>query len=260
MARLLTLDYSTGSFTQWYNMLNTTWIGSPGSWPAYGQHPAQIVPLGDCGYAARFECGPGDVLPGLTSERTEVEIEVGPNLANTTLWYAFSIKFDESWPDQSSLGWLHPLQFRDQISGPISPTITFGWADTPETRSGYWYMKWNPQVTPGVAADTEIPGGRPGGNLVCIAEMPLELGKWHDIKTRIHWSSDDAVGTVQLWRNGVRQTFGERAGGGTTFTGRTLCPGASGVTIHQGIYRKAIAETSIVYHTGLRVADSEEDL
>lgn len=250
MTQLFTGDYSSASFRQWPEILTTQYQGATSAWPADGQYPAQIVALGDCGYAARYELRPGDVLPELSSERVEVTGEDSWAPANTTRWYAFSIKFDSTWPDQTSLGWLEVLQFRDNVGGSVSPTVSFGWAVVDGVRSGYWYLKHNPQSAPGV-------GLSPTNNLTPVAEMPLDLGLWQDIKLRVTWSTDDAVGTLKLWRNGVSQTL---VGGSDTFTGRTLCPGSTAANAHQGIYRAPTAKTNILYHAGFRVADTEDTL
>lgn len=270
MARLFTGDYSNGKLSQWGSMLTAQFNTDAINHPATGSYPAQIISLGDCGYSARYELRPGDTVlgSGLTSERCEAVCEAtagSPAFAavGTTRWYAFSLKFDESWPEQTEIGWMNLVQWRDASVGG-SPVLSFGW-DVPEAPGfnvGYWPLRWNPQSSPGVGGLTLT------GYAAPIAQMPLDLGRWHDIKMRVVWSTDDAVGSVQLWHNGIRQTFtseygGSTIDGGSTFLGRTATPQTTpspGAAPHQGIYREPSAETNILYHAGFRMADNESSL
>ena len=77
---------------------------------------------------------------------------------------------------------------------------------------------------------------------------------------QICWSTSDTTGFVQLWLNGVRQTFTD---GSQTFYVRTLIPGAARPSVYykEGYYREnGIVPTGIVYHTGFRCAAAEEAL
>ena len=111
--------------------------------------------------------------------------------------------------------------------------------------NGNWSLMINKQSSPGAYLE-----------IFSIFDVPLGT-EWHDVTMQISWSASDATGWVRLWHNGVRQTF---IGGGDTYFVRTLVPGDPTVYYQEGYYRKAMAPTGIVYHTGFRCADSEDAL
>ncbi len=267
MTRLFTADYSTGDFSQWtaLTQANRPYQELGYEWPHTGAYPAQIVSADcpDAGYAARFEVRSGDVPSGFSSgERCEVISTSGYDLVGTTRWYAFSVKFDSAFPTDhpNDVGWGNVMQWHDHPNGAGSPVLSMGWAaSTVSGQSpGYWYLFQSKQSAPLTYVGDALP----------LVELPMDVGQWQDIKLRVVWKQDD-TGTVQLWRNGVRQTFTEAAGGGTTFTGQTVCPpggggspAVTGVMPQQGYYRhiQVGAPTGVVYHRGYRVADSEGSL
>jgi len=261
MTRLWTADYSTGDFNQWDTVLNKYRYTAGYDYPRTGLYPAQIVSDNpDGGYCVRVEVRDGDVPSGFpTGDRCEMIASAGSAAAvGTTRWYAFSIKFDSTFPNNhAELGWGNVTQFHDLPGGAGSPVIGFGWpvADSDGYRAGYWYLNQAPQSAPAVFTGDALP----------IAELPMRLGEWQDIKLRVVWKQD-TTGTVQLWVDGERQTFTAAAGGGTTWTGQTVCPSGgghtiTGVQIQQGYYRQTtITETGIVYYKGTRMADSEASL
>ena len=58
-----------------------------------------------------------------------------------------------------------------------------------------------------------------GANETVVWNHPLERGAWHDFILHVKWSSDPAVGFVELWYDGqqvLRKTTGE-----TMYPGRT---------------------------------------
>jgi hypothetical protein len=245
--RLFTGDYSTGNFSQWPSVQN---IGYDGDGVHYvPTYSATVVDDPAKGKAARFEVHTGDTPADMPSgERSEVG-ETSANTftpAETTRWYAFSIKFDPTFPtDHNQLGWGVTNQWQSDNVG--SPTITFGW----ESRSGgggpdgYWSLFQQPQTSPGVYL----------GQDVRLLDVPLDLGNWIDVVMQAHWSPSDARGWVNVWVNGARQTF---LTGGQTFIGRTMIPGASYVHYHEGYYRQnGIVTTGIIYHANFRMADSQ---
>jgi hypothetical protein len=244
--RLFTGDYSTGDFSQWGKVQNKGYNGDELHYvPTYS---ATVVDDATKGKAGRFEVHTDDIPPGMpTGARSEVEQD--PHASEgSTRWYAFSIKFDSAFPtNHGSLGWGITNQFRsDGISS--EPTINFGFlGDTPDN---HWSLIHIPQSAPLVQIGT-----------VRLLDFPLDEGHWHDIKMRVVWSASDETGSVQIWYDGVRQTFPASVGGGQTFTGRTMIPGDSFVYYKEGYYRESgIAPTGIVYHAGFRIADSEDAL
>jgi hypothetical protein len=259
--RLFTGDFSTGDFSQWPVVNNKL---SPGPSSGYvPQYPATVISEDkDCGYIARFEVREGDVPFG-SGERSEVSDDGSAGTAvmdGETAWYAFSIKFDETFPDdQWSVGWGIVIQWHD-LATDFSPVLSFGWK-TPNpgdpNADGKWFLVQNQQD----ASGTQLGGDNPQ----MLLELPLNQGEWHDFKMQIKMSGstssdggDPDSGLVRVWRNGVAQTL---LGGSTTFIGQTIVPGVAGVKNQLGLYRQLdTAPTGIVYHTGFRVADSEDSL
>lgn len=262
MTRLFTGDYSTGDFSQWYSLGNkfaTTGLNHGNEYPRTGFYPAATISEDkDCGYIARYELRTGDRpdWDSVSVDRSETFGKaLSAALVGDTTWYAMSIKFAADFPtDHQALGSGIVTQFHDHPSALSSPVLALGWAlpGTTGFRSGYWYLRHNPQAAP-----LTFLGAQP------LFEFPFNPGQWHDIKLQIKWAQDNA-GFVNLWWNGVRQTL---LTGGQTFTGQTLCPSGVGpaneilgATIQQGYYRASIAPTGVVYHTGFRMADSEASL
>lgn len=242
MTRLFTGDYSRGNLLQWDGVVNIVAQADPPEYP--GGYPLKVIGQGDSGYIARFEVRDGDVPTGYpTGERSEVA-DAATTPVDATYWYAFSFKFDTTWPASHADWGVIVSQFK---SDPNShPTLS--WGVDGDTPTGQFALMHTPQSAPLVALSFDR-----------ILYLPLDLGKWHDIKMQVHWSGNDVDGFVQVWHNGVRQTF---EGGGQTFTGRTIVPGDTVSHCRQGIYRflNATTETDIVYHTGFRMADSEASL
>lgn len=272
MTRIWTGDYSNGTFSQWEGLHNSTYVwGESGvygpAWPTKVGHSAEIVPLGGgCGNAARFELRSGERPYYGGGERTEVHgLTMGGSYAplNSTRWYSFSVKFgDTTFPNigDSGVSWLTVCQFSFTPTHPTSPVLQFGYpaAGTAGATSGKWYLMQTPSTAVGDGTYTYDNSGVP----TLIAEMPVNPGEWHDIKMQATWKSDTS-GSVKLWRNGSAQTL---LTGGTTFTGKTAIASSgattiSGVTAGQGIYRNyTTTPTMIVYHTGFRMADTEDGL
>lgn len=252
MTRLFTADYSTGNFDQWALMDNVvTQNGGPSLYQgSLGGYPAQIVALGDGGYCGRFEVRAGDVpATQPTGERSQVgeghATELTP--AESTRWYAFSVKFDTTFPtNHGSLGWAVTNQFKSGVDG--NPTLSLQFLGfTPDDHVSLVHV---PQSEPLVQL-----------GLHRILDFPLDRGNWHDFKFRIVWSPLDANGSVQVWYDGVRQTFRAEVGGGQTYTGRTMIPDTDFVAYSEGLYRESgIGPTGIIFHKDFRIADSEADL
>jgi hypothetical protein len=251
--RLFTADYSTGNFLQWEDVENVNYPGGPASEyiPSY---PARVVEDSVRGHCGRFEVRTGDVPAGMpTGERSQVgEYPYTTRTpAETTRWYAFSMKFDASFPtNHTELGWGITNEWKSGVMKG-SPTVMWGWAPGGGP-DGYWSLFWNPQSSPGVFV----------GRNVRLVDVPMNPGKWIDVKMQVRWSPSDANGYLNVWVNGARQTFLAEAGGGQTFTGRTMIPGDTGLVHYtEGYYRQnGIAPTGIVYTAGFRMADSQDSL
>ena len=76
---------------------------------------------------------------------------------------------------------------------------------------------------------------------------------------QICWSTSDSTGFVQLWLNGVRQTFTD---GSQTYYVRTLIPGAATPSVYykEGYYQNGIVPTGMSTTPGFRCAAAEEAL
>ncbi|WP_018599144.1 polysaccharide lyase [Mycobacterium sp. 155] len=240
-ARLCTGDYSTGDFSQWQYVQNQGYLGS-GAGYAPPNYSALIVEDPVKGQVARFEVRPGDV-PGFGgSERSEVE--GGGNTGGAegqTLWYAFSTRFDPSFPqNHADLGWELTNQWHSNAEIGSPP---IGWYV--DMRNGFWSLTVQKQSSPGVYRQ-----------VFSIFDVPLGTD-WHDIKMQIHWSASDDNGWIRLWHNGQRQRF---TNGDDTFHVRTLIPGESSVYYKEGLYRAPTTTSDIVYHSGFRCGTDESDL
>ncbi len=276
MTRLFTGDFSTGDFRQFEHIYNKFgFAGYPDTAniaEGFWRHSIRTVADGDAGYVGRFEVRAGDTAtldPANQKERSEAALFGDADSVGKTRWIAFSLKFDESFPlDMNTRGWGTVFQIHDYPNALSSPVIAFGWAGNAasrptEFRPGYWYLTQNEQPTLG----TWGPDPQPKS----LLEIPMNVGKWHDIKMRVKYAQD-STGFIELWINSVRQTF---LTGGETFTGQTLLPSGGGANqsvtgahLAIGLYRQHGASmtppqnnpTGIVYHKGLRVAYTEDSL
>lgn len=240
-ARLFNGDYSTGDFRQW-DVVQTKSYNSTGSnyVPTYSASIAQDPAKGNVG---RFEVRRGDVPSFGGGERSEVQ--AGNSTGGTegqTRWYAFSTKFDTTFPqNHADLGWGLTNQWHADSSAGSPPV---GWYV--DVKNGFWSLVIHRQSAPGTYINT-----------FSIIDVPLAVGTWHDVKMQVTWSKSDTVGAIKLWLNGVPQTF---TNGSTTYNVRTLIPGTSSVYYKEGMYRQPMTPTAIVYHAGFRAATAEGGL
>jgi hypothetical protein len=80
---------------------------------------------------------------------------------------------------------------------------------------------------------------------------------WHKIVVHRKWSSNEAVGFVEIWYDDVKQALTD---GTRKMFMRTLKDGYS-ARMHQGIYRSnAIGGTAVIYLDGLRVGTSRKSV
>lgn len=253
-------DYRTNNFSQWPGVQNKLWnstgSGYDGLPPGY---PATIYDdaHNSGGKAALFEVRDGDIAVG--SERSEV---VGDSSTGGTegqsRWYKFATKFDATFPNNhitydSGNGWGVVNQWH-ATGGSGQPPITLGFrpwsvngAPYTATPTGYWsitYAKMDSSFTV-LFQDA-------------IMHIPMNIGSWNDIKMHVVWSGSDATGSIELWHNGVKQSF---LTGGTVFNMRTMVPGDSYTYYKEGYYRNQnLTWTAKVHHTGFLCAATEADL
>ena len=236
-------DYSTGDFSQWRTVQTRSYNGDGATYvPTYS---ASMVRDAIRGMVARFEVRSGDVPNFGGGERAEVQSTQAQTggTEGQTLWFAFSTKFDptfsmdyDGWPQWGITNQWHPT------SSTGSPPFSFGL-----TSGGTWSLRVNPQSSPGVYLGGER----------SIWTVPMDRGSWHDIKMQVHFSTSDTGGWIQLWQNGVRQTFND---GSDTYYCATIIPTTTSVYYKEGLYRAPKATTDIVYHSGFRSATTEAGL
>lgn len=241
---LMNGDYSTGNFSQWEVLQNRVYNSTAANYPGTFYGATIITDPTKSQLVARYEVRSGD-NPGFSpgTERSQVQAPVSTTggTEGQIRWYAFSVRFDSTFPQDHAdrgfgvtNGW-HPTSSTG--SGPIQ------WAT--HWRNGYWNFLANRQSAPGTYIDT-----------LNMWEIPLGTA-WHDVKLQVLFSASDSTGWVQMWHNGVRQTF---RNGTQTYSVRTLVPGASSVYYKEGYYSNAMTPTRIVYNTNFRCATTEAGL
>ncbi len=236
-------DYSTGDFSQWWvQCKNYNDAGS--AFP--GSYSASIVGDPNYGKAARFEVRTGDVPPFGGGERSEVSGgSASGGREGDVRWYRLATRFDETFPgNHADLGWGVTNQWHDEAPGG-SPPISW----TVGEQNGQWTL---------VAERQSRPAGYLGS--VVLFSTPLAVGSWHDVTMQVCWSASDSAGFVELWHNGVQQTFTD---GTQTYRVRTMVPGSGAPAVYykEGYYRdNGIGTTGIVYHSRFRCAASQDAL
>ncbi|HKP43751.1 polysaccharide lyase [Mycobacterium sp.] len=236
-------DYSTGDFSQWWVQCKD-YNGEGSSFP--GSYSARIVADPSYGNAARFEVRTGDVAPFGGGERSEVSGgDSSGGVEGQVRWYRFATKFDPTFPsDHASLGWGLTNQWHGDSSAGTPP---LNWSVSEQ--NGQWTLLADRQSSPGAYLGK-----------VALFSTPLDVGSWHDVKMQVCWSTSDSAGFVELWHNGVRQTFTD---GSQTYHLRTLVPSSAVPSVYykEGYYREnGIAPTGIVYHAAFRCAATEAAL
>lgn len=254
-------DYLTGDLSQWDSVQNVDYNSTGvGYQPklhtnADGQtyYPIQVVDDAVYGKAARFEVHGGDYPGFVSGDRSEVgdngqHDQTGEGV---TRWYRFAFKLDPTFPaDHTYPNWCVLNQWHMTTNG--SPPFGFSCGE-----AGYITLVVAPQSSPMNFLS----------NNGAIWKTPYANGTWHEFKMCVTFSADDKIGQIQLWHNGVRQTFigdnGYGSGIGTdTYHVRTLVPGAGGSTFYkEGYYRaQNITAPGVVYHARMRAAATEDGL
>ena len=254
--RIFIGDYSTGDFSQWTTVQLKGYNGPPSGYvPTYS---AQVVDDAVKGKAATFEVRDGDTPPWGGGERSQVTADgsAADAYEGDTRWYALSTRFDPTFPQNHGwgprdIGFGLTSQFHGLLDG--SPPVAFF------SEGANMVLKIQQQGAGAVHLHD-----------FNIWETPMST-TWHEIKMQIHWSTDDSLGWIRLWHNGIPQTFlqgpaGTRADNNTTYYIRTLVPsnppGGEGIFFAQGYYRavEPTSPTGIVYHAGFTVAVDEAGL
>lgn len=260
---IFTGDYSTGDFRQWdsvqnvdYNSDGATYTPKLHTNPVDGQtyYPLSLQNDQTYGKAARFEVHGGDYPGFVSGDRSEVGDNSGVSggAAGQTRWYHLAIKLDPNFPaDHTYPNWASLSQWHMTGAGGSGP---FGFTCG---QAGYITFVVEPQSSPMTFL----------GNNGAIWKIPYGNGTWHDFIIKVVYSTSDSVGEIQLWHNGVQQTFiadnnyGTGAGT-TTYHVRTLVPNAGdSVYYKEGYYRaRDIPTPGVVYHAGFRSGATKADV
>jgi hypothetical protein len=217
-------DYDTGDLSQWSGHQNL--------------RPYSLTmvrsPVRQGGYAARFEVRNGDdplcaAGWGCYGDRSEVQMSTGETEGQER-WYSWSTMIASDFPRYAT--WQVISQWHADADG--SPPIGFYAVDDDLV------LQFHRFSAPGSPID-----------IVNAWKGPLRRGQWQDIRLHVKWSGSDSVGFVELWINGVQQTFDN---GQTRRYIRNMYPGVSNY-FKQGLYRQGgLSQTGVVYHDGFRMS------
>ena len=217
-------DYDTGDLSQWSGHQNL--------------RPYSLTmvksPVRQGAYAARFEVRSGDdplcaAGWGCFGDRSEVQMSTGESEGQER-WYSWSTMVAADFPRYST--WQVISQWHADADG--SPPIAFFAVNDDLVLQMHRYS------SPGNPID-----------IVNVWKGSLRRGQWQDIRMHVKWSGSDSVGFVELWINGVQQTFDN---GQTRRYIRNMYPGVSNY-FKQGLYRQGgLSQTGVVYHDGFRMS------
>jgi hypothetical protein len=173
---------------------------------------------------ARFEVREGDIEPETGSNRAELS---GPT-------------FSEG----------QDIFVRDAIRVPTSSTFSGSWQIIQQLHETEW------GGSPGVALFLDSSRGLKliaGDGSPTFWQGPqLQADRWYDLVYRVKLSQDAAVGFVEVWLNGVKQTV---SSGTTRVYGRTIQTQHTYLKV--GIYRTSSSSgTSVVEHDNIVVGTS----
>lgn len=248
--RVFTGDFETGNLAQ-FDVCQTAVYNGPCQDLDNSDHHGlrvQTAVRRQGEYAARFEIRDGDRPAICCGERSEVDPGMAGQVSEgDDLWYQWSTLFDQAFPaDHARQGWGLVTQWHSSAADGPPPVGLYV-----DVANGMWGLRINQQAVAGVAQATFVQW-----------QTALATGTWHDMKLHIKFSEDERVGFVELWHNGLRQTFtGAPCAGQTRCGVRTLVPLGGGAYFKQGYYRdENVRDVGVVYHDGLSIARSEADL
>jgi hypothetical protein len=217
-------DYNTGDLSQWSGHQNLS---------SYSLTTVRS-PVREGGYAARFEVRQGDdplcaAGYGCFGDRSEVQMSTGETEGQER-WYSWSTMFSSDFPRYPN--WQVVSQWHSNANG--SPPIGF------YVVNDSLVLQFHRYSSPDHPIDIVTPWSG-----------PLRRGQWQDIRLHVKWSGSDSVGFVELWINGVAQTFDN---GQTRRYIRNMYPGIPNY-FKQGYYRQSgLPATGVIYHDGFRMS------
>jgi hypothetical protein len=218
-------DWETGNTSQWSTVQTVN------------SQRVQAVrsPVRQGSYAGRFEVRPGEDpfcsggSGGCYGPRAEVSLNTNETEGQER-WYEWSSLVDQSVPSTAAF------------------QVISQWHSTVDGRPPVAWFVENDDLLLMVH-----PYRAPGDQIAFIRAWkgPVKRGTWRDIKMHIKWSGSDSIGFIELWIDGVRQTF---YNGQQTLHIRTMVPGYKNY-FKQGYYRdNSVGGTGVVYHDNFRMS------
>jgi hypothetical protein len=152
-------------------------------------------------------------------------------------YIGWSILFPSDFLSQlSSRGWITVAE--DGYAPYAHPPLNFAFAGGPD--GGYLEL------------DSRLNGSATATRILAVAPT---YGQWMDIVAHYKFSSDPAVGYIEVWINGQRQTFND---GSQRFYQNTLVPNAPecGHLQHASYRAAGMANSVTIYQDEIKVGDS----
>jgi len=221
-------DFETGDLSEWSQVQ-----ACPGG--------VTVVtsPVRHGSYAARFEVADDDtnakcLLVPTENPRAQLVGPFGLFQLNDDVYVGFSTFFPADFPTVPANGWfqLHEDYGPPYVGSPTMEVDVYGDRLGMEANEndGSYHRIWT--------AGEDIHRGT----------------AWEDIVLHIKWSTDPAVGFIELWHDGVQQTF---ADGQTREHLATFIPSINGLvdTVYMNQYRRAGVNLGsvVLYHDDIRV-------
>jgi hypothetical protein len=189
----------------------------------------QVVasPVAEGVWAARFEVRLGDQWQSSTGNRAEVVIQTN-EIEGDERWYQWNTMFAPDYPFVDT-GFQIVTQWHATAGSSQPMLILFASGD----HLGFKTVESTADLKPTPS--------------VVHWRGPLKRGSWHAFRLHVVWSANPAVGSVELWHNGVKVVG--------PVSVATMIPG-QGVYLKQGLYRSAThTAVGVVHHDGLVMSE-----
>ena len=189
-------------------------------------------------YALRLHVYNSDVSPCTPTDNPRAQIASSTLLsAGRTYWERFQVYFPSTWPSTSS--W---QLFQEDYGSP--------WSGSPPLGFGVHTVN---------GVDTMDLNRGANHNYDRIWRKPLTRGHWYTFLVHKSMSASDSRGYVELWVDGVRQSF---AGGATRFHTNTLASDHTGAyQFYLNDYRAAnSARVSDIFFDGAKIGTTLADV
>ena len=231
------------------DITHSPWVGQYTESQYEGEHHFKIstdTPPKGGKYSGRFYIGAGGdywLSPNNGSETARSEIQLKSTAhEGEEIYYSWFFKIDESYTESDE--WQVIGQFHDQPDPAIGET----WSNYPANPPPLSYKYSNGHFIIAVYS-FEI------NSVMHIASVPITKGEWHQIKSRIFWSTDEN-GFMEFWLNGNQI----EVSGITRYTAKN-CFNKAGNYLKIGLYRsKNIDSAGIVYFDNIKSGPTFESV